>query len=400
MKKKLLALLCAATLAFSLAACGGTDESGNTSKSAENAGEGTVQTETETETADAAETEVAEVYPAGDPVLIGVELYNPTESETIAMQEYFGYLEENMNVKFKYSEAISNADDEFNFIDDCAIAGCKGFIARYNVSGIEQVNKVMEYGMYYWGMAENPEVYEAVKNEELYVGSVHTGNDDYNRGKALAQWVIDEGFTKVVYASGGADFGVEMFVNRQAGFKDGLEGQDVEVITVSGFPGDQFYAAQNSALSEDGLQAVCASFNGVNFWAQPIDTAGLKDTVKLATIGSVNQECIDAFSSGALSFLSSDDYQRYGLAVGALCNAIDGNGDALREDGAAINETIKTWTMTTAEEAQKYVDILSGEKVFDAQEIMSICKTVNPDASIETLRALIESASSEALLGE
>ncbi len=372
--KKLLSLLAAMMMVPTLTACGSESSAAGSQASAE---DGT--------------------YPA-ETVLIGVELYNPTEAETIAMQEYFSYLEQNMNVKFKYSEAIGNSDDEFNFIDDCAISGCKGFIARYNVTGIEQVNKVTEYGMYYWGCAENPEIYEAYKDNELYVGSVHTGNDDYNRGKALAQWVLDEGLTKVIYASGGADFGVEMFVNRRAGFVDGLSGSNVEVITVSGFPGDQFYADQNAALSEAGVQAVCASFNGVSFWAQPIDTAGLKGTVKLATIGSVNQECIDAFNSGALSFLSSDDYQRYGLAVGVLCNAIDGNGSAMRENGNAINETINTWTMTTAEEAEKYVEILNGEKVFNADDIKSLCVKVNPDASMTTLRDLIASASSEALM--
>ncbi len=387
MKKKLLAVLLVVSMVAALAGCA----SGNT----QTGGSAPATTEGSKDSPDASG---AVDYPV-ETLMIGVELYDPTDSETIALQEYLSYLEKNMNVKFKYSEAVTTADEEIQFIEDCAISGCKGFIAYYNVTGAEQINKTSEYEMYYWGMANETEIYEANKENPYYLGSIHTGNSDYEGGHALAEWVLAQGFDKIIYASGGADIGVSMFIDRQKGFTDGLEGSNVDVITVSGFPGDQFFADQSAALSQEGVQAVVASFNGVNFWAQPIESAGLSGKVKLATIGSVNQSCVDAFKSGALDFLYSGNIQRFGLAVGMIANAVDGNADALKSDGFATNIPAHAWAVNNAEECQKLLDIQNGERVYTVADIISICVSQNPEADSQTLMDLVDASSTERLLG-
>lgn len=402
MKKKFVSIILSAAMVAALGACGDGDgqqekpqdiqqEEGSSEDQADLPAEGADDV-----AGDSGQAETG-TYPA-EKVLIGVELYDPTDTETIAMQEYFSYLAESMNVEFKYSEAIEDADDEMKFIEDCAISGCQGFLAYYNVTGVEQLNAVTGYEMYYWGGAEDETRYEAFKESPYYLGSVHTGNNDYQGGQNLAAWVVEQNFNKVIFANGGADFGVKMFVDRQQGFLDGLEGHEVEVITVSGFPGDQFFADQSAALSQEGVQAVVASFNGVNFWAQPIETAGLKDTVKLASIGSVNEQCVQAFESGALSFLNAANIQRFGFAVGMICNAVDGNADALKNNGLATNLEIASWAISDGADCKKIYDIQMGEHIFTADDIKSLCVKVNPDASEDTLKGLIESATEENLL--
>lgn len=338
----------------------------------------------------------SEVYPE-EKVLIGVELYDPTESETLAIQSYFDYLSENFNVEFKYSEAIADADGEMKFIEDCAMAGCKAFFGYYNVTGSEQISKVLEYGMYYYGRVDDAS-FDVYKKDPLYLGYVVAGGDEYEKGEALGKWVIDQGYTNVVYANGGADFGVQQFVQRQAGFMDAV-GTEVEVTVVSGFPNDQFFADQAAALSKEGLQAVVASFNGLDFWAQPIASAGLTD-IKLATIGAVNDPYVEGFESGAVDYLVSSNLNGYGLGVALMLNAVDGNAGTLKNAGVATDYHVPTWFIDNAEDCKKINDILNGEKVYSAEDLKSLIVKLNPDANYQTIIDLADAGALETVLSK
>ncbi|WP_310604853.1 hypothetical protein [Anaerosporobacter sp.] len=389
MKKRLLAVLMGLVMTVALVGCGSNNTEVNDTK-ANNASVG----EKQTETGDSVSTETT-TYPK-EKVLIGVELYDPTDSETIAIQEYFAKLAKTYNVEFKYSEAIADADSEMKFIEDCAMAGCKGFIGYYNVTGLEQVQSVIDYGMYFYGMDED-EVYEEFGENENYLGIVSAGGDDYDAGKALGEWVMEKGYTNVVYANGGADFGVDQFVKRQNGFMDAID-DSVEVTVVSGFPGDQFFADQSSALSKQGLQAVVASFNGVDFWAQPIASAGLAGTVELATIGSVNTTYVDAFEGGLCSFLVSKNVDTFGFGIAAICNAVDGNADAWRADGKALRMSTEFWKIANAEDCKTLNDVMKSEGVYTAEQLMSLSVAVNENVTVDTVKDLVATGTMEAIL--
>jgi hypothetical protein len=396
MKKKLFALFMACILVFGLAAC----KSSASSTSGENSTEatptsGASATDATTEGA-TTDTATTEVYPE-EKVLIGVELYDPTESETLAIQSYFDYLSQNFNVEFKYSEAIADADGEMKFIEDCAMAGCKAFFGYYNVTGTEQISKVLEYGMYYYGRVDDAS-FDTYKKDPLYLGYVVAGGDEYEKGEALGKWVVEQGYNNVVYANGGADFGVQQFVQRQAGFMDAV-GTDVDVTVVSGFPNDQFFADQAAALSKEGLQAVVASFNGLDFWAQPIASAGLND-VKLATIGAVNDPYVDGFASGAVDYLVSSNLNGYGLGVAIMLNAVDGNADAIENSGVAIDYNVPTWFIDNADDCKKLNDILNGSKVYSADDLRSLIVKLNPDANYQTVVDLADAGALEKVLSK
>lgn len=397
--KRILGLLLVIMLVVSMAGCGSTTQGATASAAASEsvaASESAAPEATpEATPAASAEATPAAVYPA-EKVLIGVELYDPTESETLEIQKYFAYLSENFNVEFKYSEAIADADGEMKFIEDCAVAGCKGFFGYYNVTGVEQVNKALELGMVYYG--GTTQIYEEFKNEPKYLGIVRGNGSDYEAGKALGQWVIDQGYTNVVYANGGADFGVPLFVDRQKGFLEAI-GDKVKVVTVSGFPGDQFFASQAAALATEGLQAVVASFNGVDFWAQPIASAGLKD-VKLATLGAINDSYLKAFHNNQLSFLVAGNIQANGFAVTSILNAVDGNADKVRDNGVALNYQVPTFIVNKTEEIEKILAVQTEQKIFSAEDLKKTIVSLNPAATAQTIKALADSGSKEAVMGK
>lgn len=372
MKKKILALVLAAVTALGLVACGGSGDA------------------TTGETGEVGENGLPVSYPEKT-VKIGVELYDPTEVETLAMQDYFAELQKaGLNVEFIYSEALDSAEAELKFIDDCYNAGCQGILGYYNVAQGETVQRCVDYGMYYWGAAlDDTSVQEKFADNPYVLDMVGYGNGDYAGGYAIGQYFVESGAKKVVYASGGADFGVPMFVNRQLGFQDAIKDAGIEVITVSGFPGDAFFADQAAALSED-IDGVAASFNGLDFWAQPIATAGKTENAPLATIGSITPDYAQAFEDGTVKYLVSGNIQRFGIGVALIVNAVDGNAEALQVDGKIGSYSAEMWVVDSVETAQTYLTLSEGAGVYRYEDLMTIIVNVNPDANADTLKALVE----------
>lgn len=387
MKKKLLAVLLSATTVFGMCACRGTEaeEGGTTGNAAEVAGDVAASEKASTE-----DGSLPASYPEKT-VKIGVELYDPTEVETLAMQEYFAQLQESgLNVEFIYSEALDSAEAELKFIDDCYNAGCQGILGYYNVAMGETVQKCVDYGMYYWGSAlDYEDVVAQYADNDYVLDMVNYGNGDYDAGYAIGQYFVENGAKKVVYASGGADFGVTMFVNRQEGFKAAVEEAGIEYITVSGFPGDAFFADQAAALSED-VDGVAASFNGLDFWAQPIATAGKTESAPLATVGSITEDYVAAFENGSVSCLISANVQRFGIGVALIVNAVDGNAEALQVDGKIGEYSTEMWYIDNADDANAYQELAQGTGVYRYEDLMSIIVNVNPDANADTLAELVD----------
>lgn len=336
-------------------------------------------------------------------VKIGVEIYDPTDAEFLEVKEYFdNYLAKSFNVEFVYSEAIQSAEQELQFIENSAVSGCVGIIGYYNVSGQQVVQETLNNGMFYWGAPDDEELYEAFKDNEYYLGGLTYGEGNFDAGNKMAKFVMEQGATNIVYASGGANFGVPMFVERREGFLAAVKeaqdaGKAIEVIDVSGFPGDSFFADQAAALSKD-IDAVCASFNGVDFWAQPIASAGKADTVPLATIGSLNKDFLTAFENGSISYLLSTNIQRFGIGVGMIINAVDGNAAALKEDGLATNKADGYWEISSAQDCAKILEIQTGAKVYTAEDIASLIQNYNADASSKTIDGLIEKGTIDSIL--
>lgn len=332
-------------------------------------------------------------YP-DETVKIAVEIYDPTDAGFLALKDYFNYLKKYLNVEFIYSEAIENASHELKFIENAAISGCDAVLGYYNVSKSEAVATAIDYGMYYWGLADDDAIYDPFKKDSHYLGSVNYGGGERKAGYAIGNYVIKQGARDIVYSSGGADFGVGMFVNRRKGFMDAVrearaDGKEINVIDVSGFPNnDQFFSAQSDALSKD-IDAVCASFNGLDFWAQPIASAGKKDEVMLATIGSINDDYVKAFEDGSVSFLASKSIQSYGFAIPMIINAIQGNAGVLKKDGLATNLALDYWLIDSTREIKKIREIQKSERVYSPEELMMIIKNINPDADRETLKTLV-----------
>ncbi|MDD3409260.1 MAG: hypothetical protein PHY12_00470 [Eubacteriales bacterium] len=308
----------------------------------------------------------AETAASTKPIKIGMEIYDPTDQEFLALKDYFdNYLSPAMNITFVYSEALSDADGEAAFIDNCAAAGCDAIMGYYNVAGAEAAWRAIENGMYYtYG---DKQMWEELKAEPLYLGALTYGeNGDFEAGYAMGKYLADAGCKKIVYSNGAADFGVEMFINRGAGFAAGAG--DAEIITVSGFPGnDAFSSQQNSALTTQGVDAVATSFNALSGWAQPVAAAGIN--VPLATIGVVSEDFVNALNGGQISLLVAANIQRYGLQIATIYQAINGT-KIVDENGFAPMYNQGYLVIDNGADCAAYAELMNGERVYTAEELM------------------------------
>lgn len=337
-------------------------------------------------------------YPE-ETVKIGVVTFDTSGTQFIAMQDYLEYLTTGLNVEFVYSESINNAEQELSFIESCAAAGCKLIIGYYNIARAESIQLAIDKGMYYFGVAEEDAVYEAFKNNPMYLGGIYNATADYDSGYAMGKALVDAGCKKVIYSAGGRDFGIQMFINRDAGFQAAIaEAGDVEIVDVSGFPGtDAFSSKQTAALATPGIDGIASSF-GLGVWLQPIQTAGLMEKLKLAGIDSVDGMYTDLFESGAAVCTVAESVEAFASAIPMVINALDENGDVNQDGGLAARLVVNRWILTNAEDYATILDLeTNGEYAVSVDEMKTCIKGLNEEASYDTFKALYGDLSPSAI---
>ncbi len=407
--KKIAAVVLASVMAAALFAGCGSSSSGSASSDS-------AQTETK-ETAAAEETTAAEEtaeataatgetpdgsWPA-ETVKIGVEVYDTTDSNVIAYMEYYEYLEDYYNVEFMFSESVGSAEEELAFAESCAAAGCVGYIGGYNASMETIVEKVTDLGMYYWGAERGLD--EVFADNEYYLGGMETVSSDasvdsskggdYLVGYSMAMKLAEQGAKHVVFCSGGSQMGIPMFIDRLAGFTEGIEaakkaGYEIEwdpsEDDIAGWPGtDDFAAAQSNAISKD-YDAVACSFSGFEIWAQPLNDAGKTD-VKVAGVGSVDGTLSDLFESGFISLIIYECPEIvFGQAVPMILDAVEGGSDLIKGDKGYLACEIERWYIEDADTYNAIYDFHeSGNFYVTPEEMTSIMVGYNEDVTAKDI---------------
>lgn len=325
-------------------------------------------------------------------VKIGFVAFDTTEEQYLACMDYFDYLSNYFNIEIMSSESLADAEGELNFISDCAAAGCKAIIGYYNEAKAESAKAAADLGMYYWGgFGGDEDAYNEVKDNEYYLGGYTLGDAEYNAGYSMAQALLEQGCEKIVLCSGGASMGVSMFVDRKAGFEAAVEeaqadGSSAEIVyEIEGWPGtDSFTADQTSVLDMD-IDAIASTF-GADMWFQPLMNAGKTDSVKLATIGAVNEVYYDFFNEGIVTCIVYDcEEVVFGNAIPMILNAVNGDIDAVRnEDGTAPLFSVQRWTVTDIDDFNAIYDLHSnGEYVINGEDVANLIKAYNPETTAQ-----------------
>ncbi len=411
MKKKVLSMMLAAAMVFSMAACGSDDAAGN-DQGGDTRQEEPSGDEDQAPADEGGDTDIQE--PAGDEtpsdgaaditldgswpeetVKIGFVGYDQASEQQQAITAYFDYLCENFNMEIMYSEDLTDAQSELDFIGQCAAAGCKAVIGYYNEAKEQSAITCADYQMYYWGGfgGDEESVAAAVEGAgEYYLGGYTLGDAEYEAGRSMAKALAEQGCEKVVLCSGGAAMGVPMFVSRKQGFEDGVKeavdgGATMEIVyEVEGWPGtDAFTAAQTSVMDMD-IDAIASTFD-VAMWFQLVMESGKADSLKLACIGEVSDTYYDFFNSGLVSVIVYDNEETcFGNAIPLILNAVSGT-KLVDESGNGFLFPVERWTITTPEQYNSVYDLHdAGNWVVTAEDIANLVVAFNADATTDTFK--------------
>lgn len=373
--KKVIALLLALTMALTLGACGNAGTSGNDGDKTQYAEDGR--------------------YPA-ETIKIGVPVYDETDSSIIATKAYYDYLDDYLNIEMIYSEALASAEDEIAFIENCAVSGCVAITGSYDVIGHSVLDTVAEYGMYYlMGPADislmEGDLYDQYKTNEYWLGGYTQGNSNYNASKLAAEYLMSKGVKKVCYASGGALFGVEMFVSAKNGFYETIKNAnyDMEIVELPGFPNDEWFAAQASILADPTVEAV-TGLATPNFWAQPIANANRDDIILVSPSGSMDETNMKAFENGVMEYVVLQNHEEFAINLIFLINALNGDLDVVKPDGNVQLVDSNSWAFDNYADAKEVYDMLNSDEHFiSAEDILAHVKALNPDVTYDDIIELI-----------
>ena len=343
-------------------------------------------------------------------VKIGVEVYDTTDEQLLAIQEYFDYLEEHFNVEFMYSESILDAEGELDFVNRCADAGCKAFFGYYNLGLADTINACTDRGMYYVGTGD---AYDDVIDNPYYLGCYKLTaevngeevNGDYYGGYLLGKAIAESGCEHVMYCNGGAAF-VQFFKDRQEGFLQGLkdggyENFNEETDILEGFPeGDEWFIAQAQMLAQD-YDAVASSFNIALFFQAEGERLGAgEEPFAMAAIGEVSDTYKDFMDMGTINALVYDCEELvFGCHFAMIMNAVLGNQElSQNEDGTPLRLPVERWLITTPEEFDAVYDFHADGNFFaSAEQVASVIKAYNPEATLEDEIALYKQSLEQAL---
>lgn len=394
--KKIVALLLALVMLLGLVACGGPAASSNPPASNPPADASQPVSDPGSE---GPQLSADGRYPA-ETVKIGFVNYDTTAEQTIILGDYFKYLQQYLNFEIIWSESLDSAEGELDFIETCAAAGCKAIIGYYNVSNEQALLKCAELGMYYWGQGGNT-AFEDYMDNPWYLGSHYSGDSEYEYGYGCIEMLVDAGCHKIIGASGGKDFGVEIFIDRWRGAMDAIadfqaKGYDIEMIyEVAGFPGTDgsFEANQATALQTDadGLFSTLSAL----MWISPMQDAGKFGQIKVAAVGeTMSDAAIGMFGAGFYVGTATEIIDVFGLAIPMILNAVTGHAEEQRTaDGKALMVDVGWWKVTNVEDAGYYASVQGGDNgwVFDIDDIRSVLYDYNPDLTVEDFSTLYSS---------
>ena len=351
---------------------------------------------------------------------IGVLVYNYSDDETQAFANYLkGYISNCFNVEFVYSTNVTTQEAEMQFIEDAAAYGVEGILSFMSFDLAAEAELCAEKGMYYM-MASGSvadEEFEAVSDNPYFLGAAGPGTDsEYEAGAQMAAYFAKQHYGDSYFIlSGGGFTGNAMHLERTIGALDTLQetygvsfdisseelamsaepvhasAGDLEVCVCPGYLDSEIFL--NTARKEyekDQYQSVLSVLPG----------SALEQTLLGAKVG-----VIDCFSENNLQYMNSGELVyvagKYGSLIGpsfiAMYNAITGYAENFREDGKAFHLAQELWSSSDKDDYLRKYILASSQEItaYNYEDLQSVCAMVNPDASLEDLKALAAACSYE-----
>ena len=369
---------------------------------------------------------------------IGVVVYDPDSAEMEMFMDYYrDYLQQGFPVKFYFSDAVTDGDQEIAFIDAMKENGADGIISFLG-NDLQRVVAACEKNEMYYVLGSNmprEDAFEAVKDNPWFLGSVGPEMEDvYQSGCEMAEAFLEKGAKTYVIMTGGA-VGAKnpLHTARVRGMLDVLQEKaglvlDVDTKTAAAAEENTTYTSADGSIqvtlcpgyteNGDGLANLDAAFAAgtcdalmsafhVSTYIDRI-TAKEKEQNQNMLVGAIdsfteaNFEVFqekDPFGNAPIDYTQGKYGSMAGPAFAMLYNAMSGHPEANTEDGKAVQLYQSFWTAQSWEEYYELYSYTTGiyENAYSCEDLMQVIRVYSEDASPEHLRELTEACTIEAV---
>lgn len=385
--KKILALMMAVALTFTLAACSGTGS--NTETAADGTGTAEETTEGSTDAAaseDIVTTDNSNAQPySGDlePVKIGFICWGYTDSLSQGYQRALDFAGEYCGFEVEYV-ATTKYEEHVNYAENLIQAGCQIIMTTKASTALMDVCDQNQVYLAQWGSPiDDPELADYLAQSEYWVGCSTV--DDYDAGYQCVEALYEQGCRNIVLIGTGA--GNYCHDLRFSGMYDAVATHDdlnvlgefrSSSLATEGAPALQNFIALYPEM--DGVVASGATNGTLEMVIQTLDTEGKIGDIKFATL-DIQDGCDTYLEEGSLSFIGGGQYlEAMFLAIDAV-NVFDGAYPG-------NNQLDTTFIyLQNAEDYADYTTYIDGEGIYpySAEELQSVTYRCNPDATFDDL---------------
>ncbi len=369
---------------------------------------------------------------------IGVEVYSQTDPEMSMFFSYYrDYIAESFPVEFIMSDDLNSIEDSLAFIEEAKAEGASGIISFYGLDLETEVAACAENEMYYvlGSSSISDEEFDAVKDDSWFLGVIGPDSDEeFNAGKGMAEDFIADGALSFLIVSGGAGNAENyMHYTRVEGMLTALQdelglsyddtienlAQATELTTVeTGRDDVSIVISPGYVQMDEGLDNLFAAL-GMGQYDALLSTVGLssvfddlkedieKDTplMRIGVVDCFSQENYDAYYDiaangyGMLHYIKGKYASMVAPAFVAMFNALEGDADLVNPDGEAFRLYQSYWTAASDEEYAELFGYTQSiyENAYSAADLMSVIRAYNQDATYEAFAELAESSDIESV---
>lgn len=370
--------------------------------------------------------------------VIGVSVFSQSDPELSMFFRYYqNYIGEGFPVKFLLSDDLGGAEDEIAFIKAAKAQGAEGIISFYGLDLEQAVKACGENGMYYvLGSASiSDDSFEAVKNNPWFLGVIGPDSDEeFKAGREMAESFAADGAGSFLILSGGAgeafnfmhytrvrgmltalkeelglaydgEIGALAQITELTSLETGRE--DVRITISPGYlSGEEGAGNLERALAKDDFDAILSATginSAIDLLAEELKTS--ETPVQAGVVDCFSRENCEAveitgpLGNPLLRYVKGKYAPMAAPAFVAMFNALEGDADVVKPDGAAFRIYQTYWTAASAEEYAELYNYTQNifENVYSAVELMDAIRIYNPQADFEAFRALVDNSALESV---
>lgn len=291
---------------------------------------------------------------------------------------------------------VEGTDANITGVENLCAAGCDVILSCFVDAGLPRVLQICEeYGVYFGAInrevpsEEIQATIEAMPAYKWWVGGVK--ENEYQAGYNVVKSLIDLGCQKFALI-GRAPGSSSSHDDRYAGFLDALKDAGLEPVAEARGNNDEQAEFINNMLTMD-IDAMAITGGGMDKAIQPISAAGLTGKVKLGTIdvgGGAIEALENKYIDCVLGCHSID-------VLFSMMNAYNYLGGCPLRDEPS-NFTLNYWVVDSVEVYEMYLEKCVGDVFpFTIDELKSVMKPFNSEATYEDMQALIDTWTPECI---